>query len=104
MTVSSAAPAAAAGTRSLTAAEVAARTGGTLVGDGSAVVSGIATLSTASPSDLSFCGDARYSAALASSRAGVLLVTPAFRDATSQARALGTNSTRAPWRTTCIGM
>jgi UDP-3-O-[3-hydroxymyristoyl] glucosamine N-acyltransferase len=85
VSVTSAAPAAAAGTRTLTAAEVAARTGGTLVGDGTAVVSGIATLSTAVASDLSFCGDARYGAALASSRAGVLLVTPAFRDAPCEA-------------------
>ena len=83
--MSSAAPAATAGTRTLTAAEVAARTGGTLVGDGTVIVSGIATLSTASSTDLSFCGDSRYGSALASSKASVLLVTPAFKDVPCEA-------------------
>ncbi len=93
MTESSAAPAAKAAAHTLTAAEVAARVGGTLVGDGTAVASGIATLATASSSDLSFCGEMRYAAALAASRAGVVLVTPEFREApcTAHARILVDN-------------
>ena len=83
--MSDAAPAAA--PRTLTAADVAALTGGTLVGDPHAVVSGLAPLATASSSELSFCGDARYVAALASSRAGVLLLPTQFREAPAAASA-----------------
>ena len=73
-------PAAAAAAPTLTAAEIAALTGGTLLGDPAAVVSGVAPLATASASQLSFCGDARHLSALAASSAGVLLLEPAFKD------------------------
>ena len=87
MTAAGAAPAAAARPGTLTAAEVAVLTGGTLVGDPTVVVSGVSPLVTAQPSDLSFCGDGRYVAVLAESQAGVLLISPAFRDAPTLAPA-----------------
>lgn len=87
MTASGAAPAAAARPGTLTAAQVAALTGGTLVGDPTVPVSGVAPLASAGASDLSFCGDRRYVAALAESHAGLLLVSPAFRSAPASAAA-----------------
>ncbi len=79
--------AAAATGRPLTAAEVAALTGGTLVGDATAVVSGVAPLATALSSELSFCGDSRYAGQLESSKAGVLLVTGAYESTPAAATA-----------------
>jgi UDP-3-O-[3-hydroxymyristoyl] glucosamine N-acyltransferase len=52
-----------------------------LVGDGSVVVTGVAPLDRASPSDLSFLGAAKYASLFASSRAGVVLVLPQLADA-----------------------
>ncbi|MBI3790707.1 MAG: UDP-3-O-(3-hydroxymyristoyl)glucosamine N-acyltransferase [Gemmatimonadetes bacterium] len=80
-----AAPAATA--RTLTAAEVATLTGGTLVGDGSTVVTGVAPLATATPSQLSFCGESRYAERLAASQAGVVLVTASYVDTSPAAKA-----------------
>jgi UDP-3-O-[3-hydroxymyristoyl] glucosamine N-acyltransferase len=65
----------------ITAADVAAQTGGRLIGEPGAVVRGIAPLDRAGPTDLSFLAHARYVSRLAASRAGVVLVTPAFEAA-----------------------
>lgn len=62
----------------ITAADVAAQVGGRLIGDPSIVVRGIAPLDRAGPSDLSFLAHLRYAAWFAQSRAGVVLVAPAF--------------------------
>uniref|UniRef100_UPI0027B99217 UDP-3-O-(3-hydroxymyristoyl)glucosamine N-acyltransferase n=1 Tax=Gemmatimonas sp. TaxID=1962908 RepID=UPI0027B99217 len=62
----------------ITAADVAARVGGRLVGDPAVVVQGIAPLDRAGPSDLSILSHQRYVAWFATSRAGVVLIDPAF--------------------------
>jgi UDP-3-O-[3-hydroxymyristoyl] glucosamine N-acyltransferase len=74
-------------TRSLTATEIAAATGGSLVGDGAVSVSAVAPLDRASSSDLSFFADARYAAAFAKSAAGVVLVSPELAESEGMARA-----------------
>jgi UDP-3-O-[3-hydroxymyristoyl] glucosamine N-acyltransferase len=65
----------------LTAGAIAEVVGGKLVGDGSVVVTGVAPLDRASPSDLSFLGAAKYASLFASSRAGVVLVLPQLAEA-----------------------
>ncbi len=60
----------------MTAAEVAAAVGGTLVGDPQTTVLGLAPLERAGPSDLSFFANSKYSAQFARSEAGVTLVAP----------------------------
>lgn len=62
----------------ITAADVAAQVGGRLIGDPSVVVRGIAPLDRAGANDLSFLAHLRYAAWFATSRAGVVLVAPAF--------------------------
>jgi UDP-3-O-[3-hydroxymyristoyl] glucosamine N-acyltransferase len=68
----------------LTAGVIAEVVGGKLVGDGSVVVTGVAPLDRASPSDLSFLGAAKYVSLFASSRAGVVLILPELADAPGQ--------------------
>ena len=75
------------GACTITAEAIAALVGGELVGDGDARVSAVAPLHRATASELSFLGSAKYAALLASSRAGVVLVDPEFRDYPSGARA-----------------
>jgi len=55
-------------------AELAARVGGEVVGDGERVIAGIASLEDAGPDDLSLLAEPRYRAAAAASAAGALLV------------------------------
>jgi UDP-3-O-[3-hydroxymyristoyl] glucosamine N-acyltransferase len=69
-----------AGLAVLSAAAVAARTGGVLRGNADAQVSRVAPLDRAGPDALSFLAHARYAAWFAASRAGVVLVAPAFAD------------------------
>lgn len=61
--------------RTLTAAEIAAATGGTVVGDANAAVCAVAPLDRATSSDLSFLAHAKYAPAFTASRAGVVLMT-----------------------------
>jgi UDP-3-O-[3-hydroxymyristoyl] glucosamine N-acyltransferase len=61
--------------RTLTAAEIAAATGGAVVGDANATVSAVAPLNRATASDLSFLAHVKYAPAFTASRAGVVLVT-----------------------------
>lgn len=70
---------------SLTAAEIAATTGGSVVGDASASVSSVAPLDRASAHDLSFFAHAKYADAFRQSNAGVVLVTPELADAEGRA-------------------
>ncbi len=72
---------------SLTAAEIAALIGGTVLGDAAVAVSSIAPLDRAAAHDLSFVAHARYAAAFAASGAGVVLLTPDLRDLTGAAGA-----------------
>lgn len=68
----------------LTARAIAEVVGGKLVGDDSVVVTGVAPLDRASPSDLSFLGSAKYTPLFASSRAGVVLILPELAEAPGQ--------------------
>ena len=67
------------GAGTITAAAIAALVAGELEGDGDTVVTGVASLDRAEASHLSFLANARYAPLLAASRAGVVLVDPAFR-------------------------
>jgi len=61
----------------MTAAEVAAAAGGTLVaGDADTRVSAVAPLDRAGPDDLSFISHSKYAEMFATSQAGVILCTP----------------------------
>lgn len=65
---------------SLTVADIAARLGGELRGDGSLVIHGLHTLAAAGPDQLSFLSNARYKAALRATRAGAVLLRPEDAD------------------------
>lgn len=55
--------------------------GGELVGDPQQIVSGLAPLETATPSQLSFLSNPKYQAQLTASQAACVVVAPAMRDA-----------------------
>jgi UDP-3-O-[3-hydroxymyristoyl] glucosamine N-acyltransferase len=57
-----------------TAARIAARVGGALVGDPERVITGVNTLELAGPSDLAFCAGGRWLRGLPGTRAGVVLL------------------------------
>src|SRR6267142_759713 len=65
-----------AGTRPLSASEIAALTGGRLVGPGTVTVAGIASLERAGPGDLSFLASPRYAPYFERTSAAVVLVAP----------------------------
>lgn len=67
-------------------AELAARLGATLVGDGERRVSGLATLSDAGPEDLSFLANKAYLKYLPDTRAAAVLIHPAHADGCPTAR------------------
>lgn len=71
----------------LTAAELAEATGGRLVGDAAVAVSAIAPLDRAGPEELSFLASARYAPQLATTGAGVVLVSPELEDTPGTPRA-----------------
>ena len=75
------------GASTITADAIAALISGELVGDGKTAVSGIAPLDRASPNDLSILSSARYAPMLAATKAGIVLVDPAFRDVAGKPRA-----------------
>jgi len=75
------------GARSLTAGDVARVVGGTVVGDESAEVTGVAPLDRAGPYHVSFLAAARYAPLFATSEAGVVLVAPELADLPGRARA-----------------
>lgn len=58
----------------LTAAAIAEAVGGTVVGDSSTAVTGVAALDRASRHDLSFLGSAKYAALFETTQAGIVLV------------------------------
>ena len=64
----------------LTAAEIAALVGGTLVGDGAARLLAVAPLDRAGPDDLAFLAAGRYLPYFHASRAGAVLLTAEHRD------------------------
>jgi UDP-3-O-[3-hydroxymyristoyl] glucosamine N-acyltransferase len=75
------------GSRALTAASIAASVGGTVIGDETAVVSGIAPLDRAQPHHLTFLASAKYAPLLAAANAGVLLVARELAETPGSARA-----------------
>ncbi len=68
------------GQRPITAAAVAAQVGGRLIGDPSIVVHAVAPLDRAEAHELSFLAHARYTSWFATTRAGVVLVSPPLAD------------------------
>ncbi len=62
----------------LSLARIVEALGGQLHGDPALCITGIATLSTAGPGDLSFLSNPRYQSQLADSRAACVIVGPAF--------------------------
>ena len=64
------------GVRTLTAADIAAASGGELRGEPGTRVTAVAPLHRAGPTDVTFLAAARYAPLLAERRPGVLLVTP----------------------------
>ena len=68
----------AAGTRPISASEIAALTGGRLVGPGAVTVAGVAPLERAGPGDLSFLASPRYLPYFQRTSASVVLVKPEF--------------------------
>ncbi len=75
------------GASTITAAAIAGLVSGELEGDGTAVVSGVAPLDRAESRHLSILANAKYAPMLATSRAGVVLIDPAFRAAPGNPRA-----------------
>ena len=73
-------------TKPMTAAEIATAVGGTLTGDGAAVVSAVAPLDRATKLDLSFLAHGKYAAAFEASAAGVVLVTAELAQAVGACR------------------
>lgn len=68
------------GVRTLTAADVAAIAGGELRGPGDVTVRAVAPIHRAQSHEVTFLGSARYAPLLASSEAGIVLVTPELAD------------------------
>jgi UDP-3-O-[3-hydroxymyristoyl] glucosamine N-acyltransferase len=64
----------------MTAAEIAAAVGGTLMGPPQTVIEGIAPLDRATSRELSFLATAKYAALFERSAAGVVLVTPGLAE------------------------
>jgi UDP-3-O-[3-hydroxymyristoyl] glucosamine N-acyltransferase len=75
------------GASTITAEAIAALVSGELIGDGNAAVSGIAPLDRADVTQLSILASGRYAPMMATTKAGVVLVDPEFRDAAGATRA-----------------
>ena len=75
------------GASTITAEAIAALISGELIGDGKAAVSGVAPLDRAGVQHLSILSSGKYAAMMATTKAGVVLVDPEFRDAAGAPRA-----------------
>jgi UDP-3-O-[3-hydroxymyristoyl] glucosamine N-acyltransferase len=75
------------GASTITAEAIAALVAGELVGDGKTLVTGVAPLDRADATHLSILSSAKYEALMATTKAGVVLVDPEFRDAPGTPRA-----------------
>ncbi len=71
------------GASTITAEAIAGLVSGELIGDGSVAVSGVAPLDRADASHLSILSSAKYAPMLASTKAGVVLIDPEFREVPS---------------------
>ena len=74
-----------------TLGEIATRLGGEIVGDPRKVVGRVGTLDGAGPDDISFLMQSRFLPALRATRAGAVIVPPAYRDATELPRIVCAN-------------
>jgi len=75
------------GASTITAEAIAALISGELIGDGKTAVSGVAPLDRADASHLSILSSGKYAPMMATTKAGVVLVDPEFRDAAGAPRA-----------------
>jgi UDP-3-O-[3-hydroxymyristoyl] glucosamine N-acyltransferase len=75
------------GASTITAEAIAALVSGELIGDGKTVVSGVAPLDRADAGHLSILSSGKYAPMMATTKAGVVLVDPEFRDAVGAPRA-----------------
>ena len=75
------------GASTITAEAIAALVSGELIGDGKTAVSGVAPLDRADASHLSILSSGKYAPMMATTKAGVVLVDPEFRDAAGAPRA-----------------
>lgn len=75
------------GQRTLTAAAIAEAVGGTVVGDATVRVTGVAALDRASQHDIAFLASAKYAPLFAAADVGVLLVAPDLAGVPGSARA-----------------
>ena len=75
------------GASTITAEAIAALVSGELIGDGKAAVSGVAPLDRAGAQHLSVLSSRKYAPMMATTKAGVVLVDPEFRDAAGTPRA-----------------
>jgi len=69
------------GASTITAEAIAALVSGELIGDAHAAVTGVAPLDRAEASDLSILSSGKYTPMMATTKAGIVLVDPEFRDA-----------------------
>ena len=75
------------GASTITAEAIAALVSGELIGDGSTAISGVAPLDRAEADHLSILSSGKYAPMLATTKAGVVLIDPEFRDAAGAPRA-----------------
>jgi len=75
------------GASTITAAAIAALVSGELIGDGNTAISGVAPLDRAEADHLSILSSGKYAPMLATTKAGVVLIDPEFRDAAGAPRA-----------------
>jgi UDP-3-O-[3-hydroxymyristoyl] glucosamine N-acyltransferase len=75
------------GASTITAEAIAALVSGELIGDGKTEVSGVAPLDRAESRHVSILSSGRYAPMMATTKAGVVLVDPEFRDAPGTPRA-----------------
>jgi UDP-3-O-[3-hydroxymyristoyl] glucosamine N-acyltransferase len=75
------------GASTITAEAIAVLVSGELIGDGNVVISGVAPLDRADASELSILSSGKYANLMATTKAGVVLVDPEFREAPGAPRA-----------------
>jgi UDP-3-O-[3-hydroxymyristoyl] glucosamine N-acyltransferase len=77
--------------RGYTLADLAARTGASLEGDGAAIVTRVGTLDGADADAITFLANPKYRSQLASTRAGAVIVSPADASATALPKLVSRN-------------
>ena len=75
----------------LTLREIVARLGGEALGEVAAALTGVATLESAGPGDITFLANPKYRSKLATTRAGAVILSPGDRDAAAIPRIVSDN-------------